>query len=256
MIDAASLAADIARDGFRVAPAVFPSAAAGALVAHLKARPVWNAHVIPQSDRVARPFADGLALEPGFLCHAMADLVAAPHFVEFVLPFTAVAEAYFGEPALLYSLNAFWKTPRGGPGWHYDKDDRKQLVLFMYGSPIYEDDAGTHKYLRFSHRKSREELAAWHDVPGAAPPDEDVATFVGPPGFCFLTDTGGLHNGLAPMAGGGRLLLWARWGVSDPPASYVHDEIAPVDARLIAPRYMPPKALRDASRLVLDWSQA
>jgi hypothetical protein len=55
--------------------------------------------------------------------------------------------------------------------------------------------------------------------------------------------------GERPRAGC-RLLLWARWGVSERPVTYDVDELAPVPAALLGDRYPSDPAARAAVRLV------
>lgn len=190
-----------------------------------------------------------------FACHSMGETLAAPGLLDFLLPMTDVALEYFDrEPALLYSVNAFWKKPLGHPGWHNDTDDRKIMALFMYGTDIFDYAAGPHAYVPGSHLWTTEEKQPYND--GVAVPDPSTTkTFYGPAGTWFITNTLGIHNGIPPDIGrNARLLLWARWGVSNPPKSYREDQLIawPRSAINISE---PSHEYQAASHLVIDWSK-
>ncbi len=129
----------------------------------------------------------------GISCNAMADVMAAPHFLDYAKVFTPVASKYFGEPAHLWSLNAFYtdeETPfiRGVNGLHTDKEADKILCLFMFGTQVWINGAQMF-------------------VPNVGP-DQWEAIW-GPPGTVWLADTRNLHCGLLPTAP--RMIAWARW---------------------------------------------
>jgi hypothetical protein len=221
-IDAVQILAELRRSGIAAPGVRMPTAALAAITDHLAKAPVFDAHVWALSSRAAHTLDEGLETA----CSTMETVATAPGMLDLVDQFTPLAEAYFGEPALLYSLNAFWTAP--GPSvpnsniqsWHRDRDDRKFLVMFIYGSDVLAPEDGTHLYARGSHRDDSANGGEVVEVRGQA-------------GTIFFADTSGRHFGLKPTRGR-RMMLWARWGVTDPPPVYLHDELAPV-ARVKVP---------------------
>lgn len=147
----------------------------------------------------------------GQRCYAMADVIKAPGFFKTAMKLAPMArKAFEVEIPRLYSLNAFWTFPShydpGLMGFHTDNDDRKQMVMFVFGTDVLTDDDGPHIYKSKSGR------------------DIDI---YGPRGSVFITDTSRLHKGLQPR-NNPRLLLWARWGISNPPDAYGWDRLSPV----------------------------
>lgn len=216
----------------------------------------YTGHVITQGDRVARSYSDALRQPHGFVCHEMKTVLSAPGLFDAIAQYHMLAAEYFGEEPLLYSVNAFWKKPKGAPGWHHDTDDGpKQLVMFMYGTEVSEETGGVHAYVTGSHLWDRAKLKPWHnvqeDVSGPLPSEWPVHNIYGKAGTAFLTDTLGLHNGLAPFQMP-RLLLWARWCAGGPPQSYVNDEIKPVRWNEIV-KEKPSEEIQRRTRLVVDW---
>lgn len=215
-IDAAQILAELQRTGIAAPGARMPSGTLATVIDHLRRAPVFDAHVWALSSR--EPHGLDEALETA--CSTMETVATAPGMLDLVDQFTPLAEAYFGEPALLYSLNAFWTAPgpsapnRNIQSWHRDRDDRKFLVMFIYGSDVLAQEDGTHLYARASHRDDSTDGG-------------EVVEVRGPAGTIFFADTSGRHCGLKPKRGR-RLILWARWGVTDPPPVYRHDELAPV----------------------------
>lgn len=216
-----------------------------AFKAHLERVPHYPGHVLSQGDGYGRDYEWAQAHET--TSHRMEDVVRAPYFLDFALSFTDLAEAYLGSFPRLYSLNAFWTRPGlGDPDpniqeWHRDRDDRKFLVLFLYGSDVLADEDGPHCFARGTHRMN--------DGKHREPAGEPVERVYGPAGTFFFADTSGLHRGIKPVRGE-RLLAWARWGVSDPPASYGWDGLSPVKLERAAPS----ERIRESTRLVVEWA--
>ncbi len=134
----------------------------------------------------------------GIFCNAMSDVIAAPYFLPFAKKFTSVASDYFGEPAHLWSLNAFYtdeRTPYVGSinGLHRDREADKILTLFMFGTDVDKDGAQI--------------LAPNWFGPGPIPQQWDAVW--GRAGTAWLADTRNLHCGLLPQKP--RCLVWARW---------------------------------------------
>jgi hypothetical protein len=182
----------------------------------------------------------------------MWEVIAAPHWFEMALAFFPVAREYFGgELPRLYSVNAFWTCPSEVPydtqDWHRDQDDRKQLVAFMLGTHVGRPGDGEHLYQRGTHLIASDDLLG---RPHREPPEEIVERVGGPAGTVWLEDTWGIHVGLPPRAAP-RLLFWARWGVSDPPQSYVWDELRPAPKALLGWRYPADPELQEAIKLVV-----
>jgi hypothetical protein len=216
-------------------------------VHHLKARPYSSGHVPPQGDGIKRSFEEGRHLETA--SYDMPATVTAPHFTEFALSLTPFVERYFGEPARIYTLHSFWTRPGGEPPnthiqeWHRDRDDRKFLALFMFGTDTGPD--GAHQFVKGSQLH--------HDDSRRYDPDPMLLESVyGKAGSCFFANTFGFHLGLKPTTE--RLLSWCRWGVSNPPTSYGWDKLFPIPVKDIPLTREWPDSIKNASRLVIDWS--
>ncbi len=220
-----------------------------AFVRHLKKRPVYPGHVIVHGDRKPRSFEEGRSLET--CCYEMESVVTAPYFFEWALALTDIAGFYLGEFPRMYSCNAFWTRP--GPSednphiqvWHRDRDDRKFVALFMYGTDVLEDEDGPHQLATQSHRfndgQNREPTAR-----------EPVAKVYGPAGTMFLANTSAIHRGEKPTSHE-RLLVWARWCVSKEPYSYKFDGLRPVPASKLAIE-RPLDRHVESTAMVVDWN--
>lgn len=189
----------------------------------------WGGHVKRQGDSpINRPIT----------CWAMHDVMVAPHLWEWALSLTPFAEAYLDAPALLYSINAFESTPHDWaphPGierFHRDNDDTKFLAAFLYLTDVGAD--GAHRYQCGTHE-------GW--------PLTRIEDMTGRRGTAFLADTRGYHCGGRPTTGP-RRLAWVRWGVSDPPASYIKDCLSPLPKAQLGGRYPTDPALQRAIHLV------
>lgn len=216
---------------------------------HLRTRPVYDAHVRAKAKLTASVPA-AIAMGWPMFCHDMADVIAAPGWFEEALSHIDIAREYFGEEPVLYSLNAFWTQPSAQTyqythGWHREGDDRKQLVMFLFGTDVDMTTGGAHLYQTGTHKIADADLG--RDF--REPPPSGIMVIYGQAGKMFFADTSGLHVGLRPTKIP-RLLAWARWGVSDPPESYVHDQLAPVPAASLGDRYPEDPVLRRAIRLV------
>jgi hypothetical protein len=148
--------------------------------------------------------------KPGIECHAPEDVIAAPGLLDAAKILTPLASEYFGEPAVLWSLNAFYTMPdaafaRGLHGLHSDHNTGtagdKLLALFVLGFDA--DITGAQLHVR---------------------PDGLIEPIYGPAGTAWLADQSHLHAGLIPEKP--RMLLWARWAEKIPQAW--HDEKLPV----------------------------
>lgn len=241
---------ELIRDGIWVWPELIEAAWLEEIKAHLAYRPVYNAHVVAKS--TLPPLPMNVAPWPAF-SHMMEDAITAPYFFELALSTITLAQQYFdGEAPILYSMNALWTQPAPGyppyldtHGWHRDGDDRKQLVVFLFCSDTAPGD-GAHRYQRGTHRLGDDQLGRDFRQPMEA----DQLVVAGPAGQVVIEDTGGLHVG-ERRTSGLRLLLWARWGVSDPPQSYHWDKLAPVPRALLGDRYPTDPALQSAIRHVV-----
>ena len=237
-------------NGIVVLPWVWTVADAAEFRAHLQRQPCYTAHVVKHSTGKAMTW--GEAREHEMICHPMRATVTAPGFMEYVLPLTAVAEKVFGEPARLFSCNSFWTRPGKDADnphvqeWHRDRDDRKFLALFMYGTDVRTKDDGWHEFaLRTNKNNDNQNRTPY--------PTETIRNITGPAGTFFLADSSGLHIGRKPKHGE-RLLSWARWCVSERPYSYVFDELAPIPGSFV-PCEKPNEALQQATSLVVDWTR-
>jgi hypothetical protein len=214
------------------------------VVSHLSKCPVTDAHVWAKGKDIVNTPDD--ARWPTF-CHTMRDVLMAPYFFERALGMYPIARDFFQELPFLYSVNAFWTqhapdrhpyVDTYGHEWHRDGDDRKQLVMFVYGTDVLEPQDGAHQYRENSH------LDMISDA------EYRTRTILGPAGTTFISNTRGLHMGLRPGRWR-RLLLWARWGVSDPPDSYLWDKTRPMPRGFLGYRYPEDLELQRAIRLVV-----
>lgn len=241
--------AELLRDGVCLAPPMLPDQV-DELAADLRTRRMYDSHV---AGKATQPPADYAEAAFGFFTFApsMLDVVLAPHWFERSVAAFSLARDYFDEFPRLYSINAFWTIPgrfySATQAWHRDGDDVKQLTLFMFGSDIEEYDDGAHLYQCGTHRLTDADLGR----PWEAPPDGAVMRVLGARGTVFAVDTGGIHRALTPVRRP-RLLLWARWGTSNPPRSYAWDDTAPVPRVLLGDRYPEDPELREAIRLVVN----
>ena len=175
-------------------------------------------------------------------CWAPEDILKAPYFFEYALGFTELARAYLGQEPLLYSVNAFTTYPISGPmnpdiqEWHRDKDDSKFLALFVYLSDVLSESDGAHLYKLGTHNGAK---------------DGPITTVMGRIGTAFIADGRGLHMGIRPVEHP-RTIAWARWGVSDPPASYLWDKQSPVSRHILGDRYPAEEKLQKSIRLVVQ----
>lgn len=212
--------------------------------AYLDRCTVYNAHVRANATKSATSPAVAAQLAWPAFTTDMEDIVTAPHIFEAALASMPIAASAFDEPPILYSMNAFWTHPSpevypDTHGWHRDTDDRKQLVLFVFGTDVTADEEGGHHYRVGSVR-----------VPDAQVDQCDTRVILGPAGTAFMTNTLGMHMGVRPNKL--RLLLWARWGVSRPPASYFWDKLKPVPRAKMGDRYPRDPLLQDAVRFVVQ----
>lgn len=218
------------RDGIMPVPGLSPGAV-DVIWRELRGRTRYAGHV----KREGRAYAG----QP-ISCWGMHDVILAPYFWEWALWSAPLADAYLGTSSLLYSLNVFESVPSDmspHPGlevFHRDYDDTRFLALFMYLTDVYPDD-GSHVY-----------QCGTQDG-GAVTRLEEVC---GPRGTAFVADTRGLHCGGRPTTGP-RRLAWARWGVSDPPASYVRDQLRPLARARMGERYPEDPLLQQRVRLVV-----
>jgi len=128
---------------------------------------------------------------PGIFHSRMEDVMAAPHFAGYATALTPTVSGYFGEPARLWSLNAFYTT-RDTPyipglhGLHKDLEASKIVALFVlgYGTPL--DSAQLHMR-----------------------PDGLLEPIYGPAGTAWIADQTHYHMGLIPSRP--RMVAWARW---------------------------------------------
>lgn len=224
------------------------------VIEHLTCCHAHNAHVQAKAT-LSEPFTYVNVIKHWpMLCHSMHDIVLAPEIFELALGLLPLANAYFGEPALLYSMNAFWTQPAPGHpqyqdthGWHRDGDDRKQLVAFFMLTAVHELGDGAHQYQCGTHVLTDEQLGR----PTNAPDPVIVQTVYGVEGGVFLEDTRGLHMAHRPQVVR-RGLAWARFGVSDPPESYIWDKLSPVSRLALGDRYPADPAVQHAIHLVVS----
>ncbi len=233
---------DLRRDGIaRVYPPLGAGPAAE-LAAYLRAAPCYPGHVRVYGDGVARSW-DVTSEICDVWCHSLETTVLAPHLWDLAISLLPAAYAYLEAPPRLYSMNAFWSRASAAPPmsdlqtWHRDRDDDRFLALFVYGTDVLCEEDGPHRFVLGSHDES---TIGAH----VAPP------VLGPAGTTFLADTRGLHMGVKPTSTEPRLIVWARYGVSERPWAYGQDQLAPVDADRLGDRYPPDAATRKMVELV------
>ncbi len=193
---------------------------------HISCRGCFNSHVAVYSNGYPYSFHYAKTHFPVW-CSNLQNVLLAPFFFDLVLRWTPLAAAYLetDEPRL-YSLNAFWTQAAHEPiqrlqTYHRDGDDTRFLAMFTYGTDVLEDEDGPHCF-----------MCGTQD-PEFLPFDEK--RIYGPAGSTFFADTRGLHMGLQPQRGT-RLILWARWGVSERPWAYVNDKLSPVPREMLGIR--------------------
>jgi hypothetical protein len=153
-----------------------------------------------------------------------------------------IVREYLGQNPLLYSVNAFTTYPISGPmnpdiqTWHRDRDDVRFLALFVYLTDVLSAEDGAHLFKVGTHDSDE---------------DGPVCTVLGPAGTAFLGDTRGLHMGVRPTTRP-RTIAWARWCVTDPPASYVWDKQEPCSRDILGFRYPSNEGVRSSIRLVVQ----
>jgi hypothetical protein len=200
-------------------------------LAWLKTREVFSGRHVVQADTTGFSTWQQAA-SANVLCWRMGDAVLAPHLLARALEQINFASEYLEvETPLLYSMNVFCTRP-GQPvrpdiqDWHRDSDDKKFLPMFFYLTDVGMD-AGQELRVHKTH----------------------TTLIVGPRGKTFFSDTMREHRGLKPQHAE-RIIAWARWGVSNPPASYQWDKLQPIDASLLGDRYPSEERLRKAINLI------
>lgn len=211
-----------------------------ALNGWLLSQPVYaEAHVPETARRGGRGRIDRTApaaRSASVVCLDLRDALVAPGLLELALGLTDAVAAYLErDPPLAYSTNAFWTRPAGGirddiQAFHRDADDTRFLALFVYLTDVFDDADGPHQMIG---------------------PNGETRAIFGPAGTAFLADTRNEHCGLKPTRGEERGIAWFRWGVSDPPVSYVWDRNAPIAAAELGDRYPADPRLRESLRLLV-----
>lgn len=191
---------DLRADGISILPELFPDV--GKVAEHLSACPTYPGHVKVYSTNRGLPTR----------CFDMSSVISAPGFFRYALGFSHLAAKFLDVPVpRLYSFNGFWTypVPARDPGpmdLHRDNDDLRMLVLYLYVTDVMSEADGAHIYTKR---------------------DGSQYAVTGPAGTLFISDVSQPHCGLKPETKP-RLLLWARWGISNPTASYVWEHLAPV----------------------------
>lgn len=200
------------------------------VVAHLRSRTAYpDCHV---RFSAGAPGTFARYADRPVVCHHHYDVLTAPHLLELALGLTDVAAAWLGrDPPVMYSCNAFWTRPAGAvrpdiQAFHTDPDDTKFLPLFVLLTDVTEDDGA-------------QEIEV----------DGQVRRIFGSAGTAFLSNTMLRHRGLQPRERE-RGIVWFRWGVSDKPWVYDHDQLSPVPQAWLGDRYPADPRLRQSIRLL------
>lgn len=232
---------DLRRDGIVVLPQRF--VALDGFVKHLMACPIYENHVRQRKPPLLNGVSAQQVLTSGsvapWMCSDLHDCLRAPGLLEAALSVYPIVRDYLGRPPLLYSVNAFYTLPHSVPkadiqGWHRDADDEDFLALFIYCTDVRRPADGVHEYQLGTH---------------IGPNEGAIKQVFGVPGTMFLAAPKGLHRGMIPQ-GRMRMVAWARWGVSDPPPSYVWDLNSPLPRDEIGDRYPDDSILQDAVKLL------
>lgn len=199
--------------------------------AHFEARPVYrNAHIPMTAIRRGElPSLRHIPSGTACFCATSESALLAPHLFERALLLTDIAAQYLNVSVpFLYSVNAFWTVPGPEPlrgdiqEFHRDMDDTRFLVMFTYLTDVLTHEDGPHQ-LRG--------------------PDGLVHSIYGQAGTIFLSDTSNEHRGIKPTSKE-RGVHWFRWSVSERPAAYEWDGLAPVDSDRLGDRYPADARLR------------
>lgn len=238
---------------------------------YFRSRPVYNAHVVAQSDGKPRSLTARVlkrARRYPFGAYSLRDTLSAPHLLETVLsePVLELASAYLGCTPTLYSLNSWWAFPNRRSTvtrrWHRDPDDYRFLALFFFLTDV-DESGGRHIFIKHSHDNdvmSRRMQALGHTAPFPFSDHTDVPQHheyydqhsvycSGQAGTAFLADTYGVHRAEDPSTD--RLVCWARFGLHAG-RSYIADETRPVPRSLVDNRIRWTKRLNFITRLLLQ----
>lgn len=181
-------------------------------------------HRATYSGHVRRGNSDDMYVNHDSSCYSLQDIILAPFLLEIGLKFSPLAESYLGQRSYMYSMNVFNTYPSGNPPigyiqeFHRDHDDTNFLALFIYLNDIFNSSDGAHQYITGTHKEGIE-------IGG-------IETIYGCSGTMFMENGKGLHRGIKPSTNS-RRIAWIRWGISNPPRTYVQDGISPVDKTLV-----------------------
>lgn len=168
------------------------------------------------------------SLDARVLCWHHEDVLRAPHLLAHALEQSRAAAGLLEvDDPVLYSVNVFCTRPDGPlrpdiQDWHRDADDTRFVPLFIcltdgVRQEVREDDGTVHHHY-------------------------------GKAGDAFFSNTMLMHRGLPPAAE--RIIFWARWGVSDPPAAYKWDQLYPIK-NIALPSYPTDERLQRSLRLLV-----
>src|SRR5271170_2794382 len=223
--EAKAMATRLAVEGLIDLGVLLEPTKAAAMLAHFRARPLYNGHVIEATDGLPYDF-DQVRRSAHYGCHARADIFACPHLLEVANDprLLQIVETYLGCPPTIYHLNAWWSFAHSGrvAPWsqvlHRDLEDLRFVTMFIYLTPVGAT-SGAHRYIKHSHNK--DSLAAVLANQGWPP--EIIETtlgsvfrgdgyefsaeadallghlatvWTGPAGSSIMADTYGLHMGI------------------------------------------------------------
>lgn len=155
------------------------------------------------------------------------DVINCPHVLRIANDkrLIALVESYLKCRPTIANLSVWWSLvtdegPEEAENFHRDIDDWRQLKLFIYLTDV-EAGGGPHVFVQKSHRvKKALQIRRYSDEEVAKDfGSDEIVTFTGPQGTCFLENTFGLHKG-TPARLENRLLLQVLYtmnplGVSD-----------------------------------------
>ena len=203
------------------------------VMAYLHSRPVYPGCHVRNGQGIGTPGPWEANLNANVVCWHHADVIRAPHLLEFALAQTDMAALHLGvETPILYSMNVFCTRPEEAvrpdiQDWHVDRDDTKFIPLFIYLTDVGFDGA--------------QEIMLDAD---------HVSQIVGPAGTAFFSDTMRMHRGLKPQHKE-RIIFWARWGVSARPPAYEWDDLHPINKSDLGDRYPTDPRLQKSLRLLV-----
>lgn len=193
------------------------------LTTQLRSLPVYalgDLHIYRSPIDIKQP----QAMAHSRLYHAAADVARIPELVGLANhpQVLALVASYLGAAPTIVNMQAWWSIGHADAMqhlsqddmFHRDVDDLRFLKMFMYLTPVNQDN-GAHGFVLQSHRSaqlarrgaiSSEQIQRHFSL-------SSVKLFTGPPGTLFIEDTWGIHR-QSPAVAGVRLAFAVIYNVS------------------------------------------